>query len=83
MGMVALGLTSEPMCQHEKKYCTRCGTSFECKAGNITQCQCYGFAVSDELRAYLEQRYADCVCRKCLDYLSIGLNFFKEKYTFR
>jgi len=71
------------MCLHEKKECPRCGASFECKAGNITQCQCYGFAMSEELKAYLEQRYADCLCKNCLGYLSVEFNFFKEKYIFR
>ena len=71
------------MCQHENKICPRCGAGFECKTGNIAQCQCYGFAVSGELSIYLEQRYNDCLCKKCLEYLTIELNFFKEKYIFR
>ena len=71
------------MCQHEKKNCPRCRSIFECKPGNITQCQCYGFKVDAELKAYLEQRYNDCLCRSCLEHLSFELNFFKEKYIFR
>jgi hypothetical protein len=71
------------MCQHEKKNCPRCRTTFDCKPGNITQCQCYGFLVSEELKIYLEQRYDDCLCKNCLEYLSVELNFFKEKYIFR
>lgn len=68
---------------HEKKSCLRCGSEFECKAGNITQCQCCGFPMSEESKVYLEQKYDDCLCKSCLGYLSVELNFFKEKYIFR
>jgi hypothetical protein len=71
------------MCQHEKKNCPRCGSVFECKPGTIQQCQCYGVPLSDELKAYLDQRYNDCLCKNCLTYLRTELNFFKEKYLFR
>lgn len=71
------------MCRHEMKNCPRCGNIFECKPGNIEQCQCSGFKISEELKAYLEQRYNDCLCNTCLLYLTNELNFFKEKYIFR
>ncbi len=71
------------MCQHEKKNCPRCRAAFECKAGSITQCLCSGFIITEELRVYLEGRYNDCLCKDCLAYLTIELNFFKEKYIFR
>jgi hypothetical protein len=71
------------MCQHETKNCSRCKTEFECKPGNITQCQCYSIVLSTEQRAYIEQRYNDCLCKNCLQYLSDELNLFKEKYIFR
>ncbi|MEO7924013.1 MAG: cysteine-rich CWC family protein [Chitinophagaceae bacterium] len=71
------------MSQHETRNCPRCNKSFECKPGNITQCQCYGIELSNELRAYIDQRYTDCLCRDCLQYLSGELNLFKEKYIFR
>ena len=71
------------MNRHEEKYCPRCKTVFECKPGNITQCQCYGIVLTDEQRAYIEQRYADCLCRDCLAYLSNELNLFKEKFIFK
>ncbi len=71
------------MCQHEIKNCPRCKNKFECKPGNIVQCQCYGIALTSELRIYIEQRYNDCLCRGCLEYLSVELNLFKEKYIFR
>jgi len=71
------------MSQHETKNCARCKTAFECKPGNITQCQCFGIELSAEQRAYIEQRYNDCLCRDCLRWLSDELNLFKEKYIFR
>lgn len=71
------------MCVHEKKNCPRCGNEFECKSGTVHLCQCYGYPLSVELKAYLEQRYADCLCKNCLVFLSVELNFFKEKYLFR
>ena len=54
------------MCQHETKACQRCNTPFECKPGSITQCQCFEVALTAEQRAFLEQRYTDCLCRNCL-----------------
>jgi hypothetical protein len=71
------------MCQHELKNCPRCGNAFECKPGNITQCQCYGIGLNAEQRAYIEQRYDDCLCRDCLQYLSNELNLFKDKLATR
>ncbi|MFZ1311298.1 MAG: cysteine-rich CWC family protein [Chitinophagaceae bacterium] len=71
------------MCRHERKSCPQCKTVFECKPGNVLQCHCYGIAITHEQKAYIAQRYADCLCRNCLEYLSDELNLFKEKYIFR
>jgi len=57
------------MCKHEEKYCPRCRAAFECKVGDVTQCQCYGVRLSPEERSFIEGRYQDCLCRKCLDEL--------------
>jgi hypothetical protein len=51
---------------HENKYCPHCNQLFECNAGNITQCQCYGINISVQERAYINVRYTDCLCSKCL-----------------
>ena len=68
------------MCEHEIKSCPRCKKSFECKAGSITQCQCYGIELTAELKTFIEPRFNDCLCRDCLTYLRQELNLFKEKY---
>lgn len=54
------------MCKHEEKYCPRCRAPFECKVGDIAQCQCYGVALTLEEKAFMEERYEDCLCRNCL-----------------
>jgi len=68
------------MCKHEEKKCPRCSSSFECKSGDIVQCQCYGISFSTEERAFIEERYEDCLCRKCLLELKHRYTFFTEKY---
>ncbi len=71
------------MCLHETKECPRCKQSFACKPGSITQCQCYGIELTAELKAYIEQRYNDCLCRACLQYLQQEENLFKEKRSLK
>lgn len=71
------------MSQHETKACPRCGKGFECKPGNITQCQCYGIQFRDEEKAFIEQRYNDCLCRNCLGELKNQVELFKEKFIYR
>lgn len=68
---------------HEIKDCPRCKANFECKPGNITQCRCCDVKLTAEQRAYIAERYSDCLCNECLAYLSNELNFFKERYIFR
>jgi hypothetical protein len=54
------------MPHHENKTCERCNTIFECKAGNITQCQCNTIQLSAEERIFIESKYKDCLCIACL-----------------
>lgn len=54
------------MCNHETKSCPRCSLPFECKAGSVTQCHCFGVRLSEEERAVIEREYKDCLCNKCL-----------------
>jgi Cysteine-rich CWC len=71
------------MCRHETKSCPRCNRSFECKPGNITQCQCFGIKLTIEQKAYVELRYEDCLCRNCLSILQNEVELFKEKFIYR
>lgn len=62
------------MPQHEEKICPRCQKNFECKVGNITECQCFGIQVSEALQAFLLNKgYEDCLCADCLRELTISL----------
>jgi hypothetical protein len=60
---------NQPPIKHEFKTCPRCGTGFECKAGNIGQCQCYGIVLPEPVKEQIEQLYRDCLCRNCLEAL--------------
>jgi hypothetical protein len=70
------------MCKHEEKYCPRCKASFECKVGDIAQCQCNSLALTVEERAFIADRYDDCLCRNCLLELKQRAVLFREKYFF-
>ncbi|RFM26609.1 cysteine-rich CWC family protein [Deminuibacter soli] len=65
---------------HEAKTCPRCHQPFECKVGDISQCQCNGLRLTDEERSFIEQRYNDCLCRNCLEALKNKHTLFREKY---
>jgi hypothetical protein len=59
------------MCQHETKHCGRCQAPFECKVGNILECQCYGVALSEEQKVFIGENYGDCLCRSCLEAIKV------------
>ncbi|MFM6925596.1 MAG: cysteine-rich CWC family protein [Ferruginibacter sp.] len=71
------------MCKHEEKYCPRCNTVFECKAGSIALCQCNAIQLSAEERAYVESKFEDCLCIYCLHDLQKEYVIFREKHFFR
>ncbi|MES2689094.1 MAG: cysteine-rich CWC family protein [Bacteroidota bacterium] len=52
------------------KYCGRCNNAFECKPGNITQCQCYDISFTESQKKEIGNIYADCLCHACLLELS-------------
>lgn len=56
---------------HEVKVCPRCGLQFECKQGEINQCQCYGISFTTEALTEIGE-YKDCLCRACLEALNTG-----------
>ncbi len=67
------------MSEHEKKYCPRCSTSFECKVGSILLCQCTSVTLTETERNYLHENYEDCLCANCMKELKIEFhqNLFK------
>ncbi len=46
-----------------KKQCAACGEPFECFGGG---CWCDTVSLTDEMRARLLAKYADCLCPACL-----------------
>jgi hypothetical protein len=48
--------------------------------GNIAQCQCSSIVLSEEEKAFIADRYQDCLCLGCLLDLQNKYTFFKEKY---
>jgi hypothetical protein len=64
---------------HEQKVCERCAKEFECKAGEISQCACSYIPLSAEEKAFIEERYNDCLCNNCLQDLKNGYALLKEK----
>ena len=66
--------------KHEQRYCPRCNKTFECKVGNVAQCQCSKIVLSEEEKAFIADRYQDCLCLNCLLDLQNKYTFFKEKY---
>jgi hypothetical protein len=65
------------MCKHEDKYCPRCNNLFECKVGNISQCQCNSIQLTEAETAFIDQQYNDCLCLACLKELK-KLSLLKE-----
>jgi hypothetical protein len=55
-----------PPSQAEPKYCQRCQAPFECRVGNIPQCQCSGIQLTAEDKTFIAANYTDCLCRACL-----------------
>lgn len=68
------------MCKHEEKNCPRCQAPFECKVGDVSHCQCFGITFTVEEKQFIEERYADCLCRNCLIELKQRDTLFKEKF---
>lgn len=66
------------MSLHEIKYCPRCSSAFECKPGNITQCQCFDVQLSRQELEFIKEIYDDCVCKNCLIELKQKFKAFKQ-----
>ena len=64
---------------HENKICERCKIMFECKVGNILQCQCYGVVLNNDEQQHISKQYTDCICINCI--LALRTEFNTAKYT--
>jgi hypothetical protein len=68
--------------KHELKQCARCNNSFECKQGDVINCQCYGIVLSTEAQDYIANTYNDCLCKACLLQLQNNLNVINNNHEF-
>jgi hypothetical protein len=69
------------MDKHEEKLCASCGANFECKVGSILLCQCMNVPLNENERDYINKKYDDCLCAKCMLALKKEYHhqLFKEK----
>lgn len=67
------------MHKHELKTCPHCNTAFECKSGDIINCQCEQITLSTAQREYINQRYDDCLCVNCLAELRQSYNHWQHR----
>lgn len=70
------------MCKHEQKNCPRCGIAFECRVGDITNCQCYRVELTVAEEAFIASHYDECLCRNCLLQLKQRYTLFVEQKVF-
>lgn len=66
--------------KHEEVRCPRCGSPFECKAGDVANCQCSSVKISPETHEYLAGTHYGCLCKKCLEELNRAV---KARGTYR
>ncbi|GJM59667.1 cysteine-rich CWC family protein [Persicobacter sp. CCB-QB2] len=64
--------------KHESKVCPRCGNKFECKVGNIAECQCSAVTFSPEEKEFIKAKaFSDCICVHCMRELK--QEFFEQQ----
>ncbi|MBS1591888.1 MAG: cysteine-rich CWC family protein [Bacteroidetes bacterium] len=69
------------MPQHENKKCPKCNNIFECKVGNVLECQCNQIQLSYEEKVYFENKYSDCLCINCMHDLKQHYQLLKKKIS--
>jgi len=52
--------------------CPRCGGGFHCGIGDDGPCACTSVGLDTELQRRLRERYAGCLCLRCLAALARG-----------
>ena len=68
------------MLKHETKVCPKCSITFECKVGDVTNCQC-NIAIDDTTKEFLSKTNFDCLCKACLMHFN-QLVLLSKKYQF-
>jgi len=67
------------MQKHEQKLCPRCQQAFECRVGDITNCQCFGLQLTIAEEAMIAESWpGQCLCRQCLTLLQSRYHVFIE-----
>ena len=67
------------MIKHETKNCPRCEKGFECKSGDITNCQCETVELLQHHREHIAAEYTDCLCAGCMKAIRSEYNIFLFK----
>ena len=62
------------MPKHEIKTCPNCNHPFECKTGDILNCQCETVNLTQQHRDYIFKHYDDCLCANCMRKLRSEFN---------
>ncbi len=52
--------------------CPRCGGGFHCGMNDESPCGCTGIRLDADLQQRLRERYAGCLCLRCLAALAQG-----------
>ncbi len=60
-----------------KKHCSKCNKLFDCCVNDITNCQCYNIALSQQAKTFIANNYNDCLCAECLKEIET-INFKNE-----
>jgi hypothetical protein len=51
---------------HSQKDCPVCGKKFECRAGDIVNCQCFSIFLTAEESLAIGSFFGDCLCADCI-----------------
>jgi hypothetical protein len=65
--------------KHEILICKRCRSPFECKTGDVHNCQCTAIPLSDASKIFLDHTYFGCLCANCLTEIQIKVSALKGK----
>jgi hypothetical protein len=54
-----------------QRLCEACGDEFTCGV-SLSDCWCSEIELTEETRRDLRSKYTDCLCRRCLETLSLN-----------